>query len=66
MPKKTLLITLGDANGLGPELACRLFGEDIFIAAKRPIIMIGSAASLLMHTETAWDGSFLGDYRVSE
>ncbi|SIN73306.1 4-hydroxythreonine-4-phosphate dehydrogenase PdxA [Halodesulfovibrio marinisediminis] len=51
MPKKTLLITLGDANGLGPELACRLFGEDIFIAAKRPIIMIGSAASLLAHTE---------------
>ncbi|MCG8529030.1 MAG: 4-hydroxythreonine-4-phosphate dehydrogenase PdxA [Desulfovibrionales bacterium] len=51
MPKKTLLITLGDANGLGPELACRLFGEDIFIAAKRPIIMIGSAASLLIHTE---------------
>ena len=44
-----MLLTLGDANGLGPELVCRLFANaplpDI------PVGLIGSAAALAWHAE---------------
>jgi 4-hydroxythreonine-4-phosphate dehydrogenase len=47
-----ILLTLGDANGLGPELVCRLFADaptpDV------PLCLIGPAAAL------AWHGDRLG------
>lgn len=48
-----LLVTLGDANGLGPELACRVFGADAPGEAAfdpdRVYLLIGVEASLLAH-----------------
>jgi len=42
-----LLVTLGDPNGLGPELACRFFGitppEDI------PVVLFGPGEALELH-----------------
>lgn len=49
MTPTPILLTLGDANGLGPELACRLFAD-----APRPdapICCIGPAKALLWHAE---------------
>lgn len=49
MPENTLLLTLGDPNGLGPELACHLLG-----GGERPssrIVMIGPEQGLVYHAE---------------
>lgn len=46
---KPMLVTLGDANGLGPELACRLFAAAPPPTA--PIGLIGSRTALGWHAE---------------
>ena len=38
-----LIVTLGDPNGLGPELVCRVFGAG---TASRDILIIGPESSL--------------------
>lgn len=44
-----LLLTLGDANGIGPELVVRLLTDEPQLAASRPIALIGPEAALLAH-----------------
>lgn len=51
MPPAPLLLTLGDANGIGPELVCRLFTDEPRLAADRPIGLIGPEAALLAHCQ---------------
>ncbi len=46
--KKNICITLGDPNGLGPELVCRLLAER---KPDRAFLMIGPANSLEYHLE---------------
>ncbi|WP_084146875.1 4-hydroxythreonine-4-phosphate dehydrogenase PdxA [Maridesulfovibrio zosterae] len=46
--KKNICITLGDPNGLGPELVCRLFSER---KADRAFLMIGPENGLKYHME---------------
>jgi len=48
MAKKNICITLGDPNGLGPELACRLLAER---KADRAYLMIGPENGLVYHLE---------------
>jgi 4-hydroxythreonine-4-phosphate dehydrogenase len=49
---KPLLVTLGDPNGLGPELACRLFGLGGSGSLPLvPLILIGPEAALRMHAD---------------
>lgn len=49
MTATPILLTLGDANGLGPELACRLFADAP--TPDGPIALIGPAAALTWHAE---------------
>lgn len=49
--KKEICVTLGDPNGLGPELACRMFSEH---AADRAYLMIGPENGLLWHLNNLW------------
>lgn len=45
-----LLITLGDPNGLGPELACRFFSaKNTRESAKRPVLLLGPRTALEFH-----------------
>ncbi|MGJ3522458.1 4-hydroxythreonine-4-phosphate dehydrogenase PdxA [Nitratidesulfovibrio sp. D1] len=54
MRAEPLLITLGDANGLGPELACRLLSGPLpAYLAGRALLLLGSEASLLAHLSLA-------------
>ena len=46
-----ILLTLGDANGLGPELACRLLGGPDAVACDRPVALVGPESALLWHCE---------------
>jgi len=46
MNKAPLLLTLGDPNGLGPELVCRLLGG---APVSRPLVLIGPAEALEHH-----------------
>lgn len=46
--KKEICVTLGDPNGLGPELACRLFSGR---ATDRAWLMIGPESGLLWHLD---------------
>ncbi|MFV0421201.1 4-hydroxythreonine-4-phosphate dehydrogenase PdxA [Oleidesulfovibrio sp.] len=53
-----LLVTMGDVNGLGPELACRVLGTDdgkggLRYGVKVPLVLIGSEKALLAHVEGA-------------
>lgn len=48
-PQPPLLVTLGDANGIGPELVCRLFTDEPGLAAGRPVGLIGTEAALQAH-----------------
>lgn len=41
-----LIVTLGDPNGLGPELVCRLLLEQPEILAETPCLVIGPEAAL--------------------
>jgi len=57
MRAEPLLITLGDANGLGPELACRLLsGRLPAHLADRVLLLLGAEASLRAHLSLA-DGT---------
>jgi len=47
MTSKTLILTLGDPDGLGPELVCRLFSASARPGG--PIVLIGPEAALLHH-----------------
>lgn len=49
MSDSPLLLTLGDPNGLGPELVCRLLGEGG--GPSRPLVAIGPAEGLDYHRE---------------
>lgn len=49
MNQPPLLLTLGDPNGLGPELVCRLLGDGAY--AGRPLVLIGPEESLDHHRE---------------
>lgn len=49
MTTSPLLLTLGDANGLGPELACRLLTENPPL--DRPLALIGPEAALAWHCD---------------
>ncbi|MDR3045916.1 MAG: 4-hydroxythreonine-4-phosphate dehydrogenase PdxA [Desulfovibrio sp.] len=54
MRAEPLLITLGDANGLGPELACRLLSGDLSLhLANRVLLLLGAEASLRAHLSFA-------------
>ncbi|WP_353117652.1 4-hydroxythreonine-4-phosphate dehydrogenase PdxA [Nitratidesulfovibrio sp.] len=54
MRAEPLLITLGDANGLGPELACRLLSGHLpFHLANRVLLLLGAEASLRGHLSFA-------------
>jgi len=46
-----ILFTLGDANGLGPELACRLLGDPKAAPCDRPIALVGPESALAWHSE---------------
>ncbi len=50
-----LLLTLGDPNGLGPELVCRLLGDadGAWSEFDRPLLCIGPEAALVAH----WPGA---------
>jgi len=41
MKYKPLCLTLGDPNGIGPELVCRLIGEGNYVLPNRPVLIIG-------------------------
>lgn len=47
--KNPILLTLGDANGLGPELACRLLGGPDAPKCDRPVALIGPETALAWH-----------------
>ncbi|MDY7000283.1 MAG: 4-hydroxythreonine-4-phosphate dehydrogenase PdxA [Thermodesulfobacteriota bacterium] len=47
MTAKTLILTLGDPNGLGPELVCKLFSASTKISGR--IVLIGPEAALSYH-----------------
>lgn len=54
-----LLLTLGDPNGLGPELLCKLLREHPETADAAPLLVIGPEQPLLLHaartrTPVAW------------
>ncbi|WP_461210586.1 4-hydroxythreonine-4-phosphate dehydrogenase PdxA [Desulfocurvus sp. DL9XJH121] len=49
MDSSPLLLTLGDPNGLGPELVCRLLGAGR--APARPVVLIGPAEGLEYHRQ---------------
>lgn len=49
MNQSPLLLTLGDPNGLGPELVCRLLGDGSYDG--RPLVLIGPEESLDHHCE---------------
>ncbi|HEU6436775.1 MAG TPA: 4-hydroxythreonine-4-phosphate dehydrogenase PdxA [Nitratidesulfovibrio sp.] len=57
MRAEPLLITLGDANGLGPELACRLLSGHLPDLtphlANRVLLLLGAEASLRAHLSLA-------------
>lgn len=54
MRAEPLLITLGDANGLGPELACRLLsGRLPAHLTGRALLLLGAEASLRAHLSFA-------------
>lgn len=58
MRAEPLLINLGDANGLGPELACRLLSGHLpdhlpDHLADRALLLLGAEASLLAHLSFA-------------
>ncbi|MBG3876473.1 4-hydroxythreonine-4-phosphate dehydrogenase PdxA, partial [Desulfovibrio oxamicus] len=62
MRAEPLLITLGDANGLGPELACRLLSGHLPAhlpthlpthLANRVLLLLGAEASLRAHLALA-------------
>lgn len=54
MRAEPLLITLGDANGLGPELACRLLSGPLPVhLAGRVLLLLGAEASLRAHLSFA-------------
>lgn len=52
---KPLVLTLGDPNGLGPELACRLLGKKEGVAPgftpQSPLLMLGAGSALRPHLE---------------
>lgn len=63
MRAEPLLITLGDANGLGPELACRLLSGPLpdrlpTYLADRALLLLGAEASLRAHLSFAGGTSF--------
>ncbi|EPR34624.1 4-hydroxythreonine-4-phosphate dehydrogenase [Alkalidesulfovibrio alkalitolerans DSM 16529] len=45
---KPLLVTLGDPDGLGPELACRVLGKG---APEAPVLIVGPEEPLARHAE---------------
>ncbi len=47
MPETPLLLTLGDPDGLGPELVCRLLGAGA--APARPVLLVGPESALDVH-----------------
>ena len=49
--KKPILLTLGDAGGLGPELACRLLGGPEAPKSDRPVALIGPETALAWHAD---------------
>lgn len=54
MRAEPLLIPLGDANGLGPELACRLLSDRLPThLADRVLLLLGAEASLRAHLSLA-------------
>lgn len=54
MRAEPLLITLGDANGLGPELACRVLPDHLpGHLANRVLLLLGAEASLRAHLSFA-------------
>lgn len=46
-----LLLTLGDANGIGPELVCRLHQLDCLARKERALVLIGPEAALKVHCQ---------------
>ncbi len=44
-----LLVTLGDPDGLGPELVCRVFGAGAEGAGEVPLLLIGPEEPLALH-----------------
>lgn len=56
---KPLLVTLGDPNGLGPELACRLLGQGGSGSLPLvPLILVGPESALQVHAERLGTGTF--------
>lgn len=53
----TIVITLGDPNGLGPELVCRYFAEHRDIADRR-FLLLGPETALAWHVEHLGHGRF--------
>ncbi len=56
-----LLITLGDPNGLGPELVCRLFGANKAepkVQLQGPLLLLGPLASITPHLDRLGMGPF--------
>ncbi len=47
--KAALLLTLGDPNGLGPELVCRLLGAATDFVPKRALVLVGPEQVLHQH-----------------
>lgn len=46
-----LLVTLGDPNGIGPELVCRLHSMGRLSRQDRPLVLIGPEQALIAHCQ---------------
>ncbi|MEW5773910.1 MAG: 4-hydroxythreonine-4-phosphate dehydrogenase PdxA [Thermodesulfobacteriota bacterium] len=57
MPDSLLLLTLGDPDGLGPELVCRLLGAGAY-ALNRPVLALGPERALEAAARAAGLGRF--------
>jgi 4-hydroxythreonine-4-phosphate dehydrogenase len=53
-----LLLTLGDPNGIGPELVCRLHFRSRLFRRDRAIILIGPEQALAIHCRKLGIGTF--------
>ncbi|MDZ7760419.1 MAG: 4-hydroxythreonine-4-phosphate dehydrogenase PdxA [Desulfovermiculus sp.] len=57
-PPLPLLLTLGDPNGIGPELVCRLHQLGRFAYKERAVVIIGPEVALDVHTRRLGLGPF--------
>jgi len=60
-----MIITMGDPNGIGPELICRIFGEQL-IEIEEEILIIGHEEPLLYYLKLFSIKKFWKEYNTEE